>query len=203
MNQRIFNLRITTDQLATSIEEVQRLRSALGNRRSLHARVAVEAAEFTRQYLRKLNRHKTANALGAKPTQHHANAAKFIEADSDANAAYIRIPRSSGLARAFQDFVIRPGSGKKYLTIPADKRTYGRRAGEFPKGTLAFAMTLDTKKPVLIFTDGSGVAYFLRPVVKQKQDRTLLPSDKAYRQITRTVLADYLQEARTAKGGPA
>jgi hypothetical protein len=203
MNERVFTLRIDTTGLASSAEEVQRLRAALGDRRQLHARLAVEAGEFTRGYLRRLDRHKTAAALGAKPSGHHARAAQAIEADSNAEAAVIRIPRSSGLRRAFQEIVIRPGSGKKFLTIPADKRTYGRRAGEFAPGVLAFAVTRDTKTPVLVFTDGSGVAYFLRTVVTQKQDRTLLPSDQAYRTITRTVLAGYLQDARTGRGGPA
>lgn len=201
MAERIFTLRIDTTEVARSAAEVQRIRAALSDRRGLHSQVAVEATEFTRAYVRKLNRHRTAESLGARPTQHHAKAALGMEADSDAAAAVIRIPRVSGLRRAFQDFVIKPGSGKKYLTIPADKRTYGKRAGEFAAGVLAFAMTKETRTPVLVFTDGSGVAYFLRAVVKQKQDRTLLPSAEAYQKITRTVLAGYLQDARDGKGG--
>jgi hypothetical protein len=201
--KRIFTMRIDTRDVASTAEEVQRLRGGLADRRQLHARIAVQGAEFTRDYLRGLGRHKTATALGARPTQHHARAARGIEADSNAETAVLRIPRSSGLSRAFQDFVIRPGSGKKLLTIPADKRTYGKRAGEFAPGVLVFAFSVEKRTPLLIFADGSGVAYFLVPVVRQKQDRTLLPSDKAYRTLARGVTSLYIDELLGAKGGPA
>lgn len=201
--KRLFTMRIDTRGLASTTEEVQRLRGGLADRRQLHARIAVQGGEFTRDYLRGLNRHKTAAALGAKPTGHHARAARGIEAESNAETAILRIPRSSGLARAFQDLVIRPGSGKKLLTIPADKRTYGKRAGEFAPGVLVFAMSVAKRTPLLVFADGSGVAYWLTPVVKQAQDRTLLPSDKGYRELARGVTRLYIDELLTGKGGPA
>lgn len=203
MSRRIFTMRIDTRGAAETAAEVQRLRGGLADRRQLHARIAVQGSEFTRDYLRGLNRHKTATSLGAKPTQHHARAARGIESDSNAETATIRIPRSSGLARAFQDMVIRPGSGKKLLTIPADKRTYGKRAGEFAPGVLVFAMSLQKRTPLLIFADGSGVAYWLTPVVRQAQDRTLLPSDQAYRTLARGVTRLYIDELLTGNGGQA
>jgi hypothetical protein len=201
--RRLFTMRIDTRGLASTAEDVQRLRGGLADRRQLHARLAVQGAEFTRDYLRGLKRHKTATALGARPTQHHARAARGIESDSDGEKASIRIPRSSGLARAFQDMVIRPGSGKKLLTIPADKRTYGKRAGEFAPGVLVFVFSVEKRTPLLIFADGSGVAYWLTPVVRQKQDRTLLPSDKGYRELAQGVTRLYIDELLTGNGGPA
>lgn len=203
MSRRLFNFRIDTRGVASTAEEVQRLRGGLADQRQLHARIAVQGSEFTRDYLRGLDRHKTARALGATPTQHHARAARGIESESDAETATIRIPRSSGLARAFQDFVIRPGSGNKLLTIPADKRTYGKRAGEFAPGVLVFAMSVAKRTPLLVFADGSGVAYWMTPVVRQKQDRTLLPSDQAYRTLTRGVTALYIEELLKPTGGAA
>ena len=43
-----------------------------------------------------------------------------------ANAALMLA--SAGLARAFGDVEIRPGAGKKFLTIPLVAQAYGRRA---------------------------------------------------------------------------
>jgi len=203
MSQRIFTMRIDTRGLADTAAEVQRLRGGLSDRRNLHARIAVTAAEGTRQYLRKQTTHVSATRLGAKPTGHREKSAKAIEADSSAETAIIRIPRSSGLARAFGDVMIRPGSGKKLLTIPADKRTYGKRVGEFPEGTFAFAFSVEKRTPLLVFADGSGVAYFMKPWVLQKQDRGLLPSDKDYRAIVRGEIRGYIGDLLEGKGGPA
>ncbi len=201
MNQRLFTMRIDTRGVAETIEDVQRLRTGLADRKQLHARLAIQGAEFTRDYLRKDNAHGSAQRLGAKPTGHRAKAAKGIESDSNADAAIIRIPRSSGLYRAFTDFVIVPGSGKKFLTIPADRATYGRRAGEFPPGTFAFTI-IGGRYPALVFREGWKLAYWLRRSVKQKQDRTLLPNDEGYRKLARGVTGDYISELRSGKGGP-
>ena len=202
MNQRIFTLRIDTHQVAETMEEVQRLRAGLADRRHLHARMATTAAEETRRHVRGLNRHGSAQRLGAKPTQFHAKQAREIEADSNAETAIIRLPRA-GLARAFGDILIRPGSGKKLLTIPADKRTYGKRVGDFPEGTFAFAFSVERRTPLLVFADGSGVAYFMKPWVLQKQDRGLLPTDKFYRTLARREVDGYIDELLTGNGGQA
>jgi hypothetical protein len=202
MSDRLFTLRINTRGLGSSAEEVQRLRGGLANRAPLHAQIAVQAEDFTRAYLRGLNRHRTATALNATPTGHHARAARGVESASNANAAILRIPRSSGLGRAFRDVTIRPGSGKKFLTIPADKRTYGKRAGEFAPQDLAFTI-VGGRYPALMFRDGWTVAYWLRREVKQTKDRTLLPSDKAYREIARNETAIYMDQLLATEGGPA
>lgn len=199
MNDRLFTLRIDTHQVAETMAEVQRLRGGLNNRKNFHARLATSATEMTRGYLRGLNRHTTANSLGAKPTQHHAKVARQLEAASTEDAAIIRIPRSSGLSRAFHDVTIRPGSGKTYLTIPVDKRTYGRRAREFSPGVLQFAFSVKMKTPVLVFADGSGVAYVLRSETFQLQDRSLLPSTKAYRTWARNEARRYINDLLAGK----
>lgn len=198
MKHSIFSMRIHTNGVASTMEEVQRMRTGLANRQHLHARLGVQGAAFTRDYVRGLERHRTARSLGARPTQHHPRSARAIEADSNANAGIIRIPRWTGLARAFHDVVIMPGSGKIFLTIPADKRTYGKRAREFPPGMLVFTI-VGGRFPALMFREGWTVAYWLARSVLQEQDRTLLPSDKAYRTLAKGVTALYLDEVR--KGG--
>lgn len=172
---------------------LQRIRNAVANRRLLNARIAVAASGLTRKYVAGLQRHKTAEKLGAKPTGHLQRASRGIEAASDAERAIIRIPRASGLGRAFYDITIRPGSGKRFLTIPADRRTYGRRAGEFPPGALVFS-TVGGRYPALMFKDSWTVAYWLVREVTQKQDRTLLPSDSAWLKTATGTAAIYLRD---------
>jgi len=201
MSDPIFNMRIDARRLASTAEEVQRLRGALSNRKELHARLAIVATEETRDHVRSDPSHATATRLGARPTNFRARSAASITGIGTDDTAIVRIPRRTGLARAFRDIVIRPGSGKKLLTIPADKRTYGKRAGEFPQGTFAFAFSVERRTPMLVFTDGSGVGYWLKPSVTQKQDRGLLPSDKLYRTLARRTVDQFVSEI--LKGGQA
>lgn len=172
---------------------LQAIRSGLANRRGLHTAIAVPAQEFTQNYLLKMNRHRTAERLGARPTKFRQKNAKLIEADADDLAAYVRIPRSTGLGRAFHDVDLVPKNGKKYLTIPADARTYGKSVRQFPEGTFKFAILHAHRPfPVLLFKSDDKVAYWLRKSVHQAQDRTLLPSDDAYSRIARTAAIDYI-----------
>ncbi|BCU75987.1 hypothetical protein [Luteolibacter sp. LG18] len=180
-----------------SLGTVEALRDGLTTMENVNARLAVEAMQFTQRYLRGLNRHATAEGLGAAPTLHHERTAGRLEAASDEQFAILRIPRSSGLGRAFHDVVILPGSGRQFLTIPADARTYGRRAGEFAPGDLTFTI-VGGRYPALMFTDGWTVAFWLARKVEQKQDRSLLPSDQIYRALSRRVILNYISELREA-----
>lgn len=171
--------------------ELQEFRNALANRKPLHAKMAEHVAEFTRQYLRGLDRHKTADRLKAKPTGHHLKAAKRIQADSNDTQAVVRIPRSTGLGRAFGAVTIRPGGGKKFLTIPDHKETYGKTVrDDFPEGTFRFAI-VGGRFPALVWTKTTAthlkgrVAFWLKKEVKQKQDRTLLPPDAEWVDVAR------------------
>lgn len=178
-------------------EELQRYRNAIADLRPLHAKMAVDATEFTRDYLRGLDRHKSAESLGAKPTGFRAKNAQALEADSDDEAAIIRVPRSTGLGRAFHDVVITPGSGRTYLTIPGCAETYGKHVRDFPADTFAFTI-MAGRYPVLVWREAGGnhrgwtLAYWLRRSVTQKQDRTLLPTDAAYAEIGRRAALGYI-----------
>lgn len=193
-------LTIKTDGLASTIEDVQSLRSGLARRGPLHEQISIKTANFTRSYVGNLNRHKTALSLQAKPTGHHTKAAKRIEHAHDDEAAIIRIPTATGLGRAFHDVVIRPGSGKTYLTIPASQRTYGRSVREFPIGTFAFTI-IGGRFTALVFREGWTLAYWLRRSVSQKQDRTLLPSDEIYLRISNAETDKWV--SKILKGGEA
>ena len=199
MSSAAFGVEVSVAELAKGISDVARLGSTMKDRRGLHAEIAGEGERLTRSYLRGLSRHKTAERLGAQPTQHLAAAARGVESESDREAARVTIPRSTGLYRAFTDFLIRPGSGKTYLTIPADRRTYGRRAGEFD---LAFTI-VGGRYPALVFRESGEVAFWLRHEVEIPQDRTLLPSGPAYGVAMRGASARYFRRVLKPKGGTA
>jgi hypothetical protein len=180
-------------------EELQRFRNAVADRAPMHARMAVEAAQFTRDYLISDTRHRTAERLGGTPTGFRAKNAKAVQARSDASQASVLIPRSTGLGRAFGDVIIRPGSGRTYLTIPAHQETHGKHVRDFPEDTFEFRMILSWKTfTALVFTESSGrhekgeVGFWLKREVKQKQDRKLLPYDEGYHEAGRRAAVAYI-----------
>jgi hypothetical protein len=191
-----------TISIKADADLVQSLRNGLANSAGLHAAIANDEELFYQKYVSSLNRHKTATGLGAKPTEHHAKAAKRIEGESNEDAAYVRIPRATGLGRAFRDLNITPKAGKKYLTIPAHASTYGKRVGEIPE-SVSFAI-VGGRHRALVFTSGANkgsVAYWLRTSVLIKQDRTLLPSDAATTAVAAQSAKAYL--VSVLKGGNA
>lgn len=189
-------------QISTSDELVQALRNGLAKRLPLHTQIAGDMEIFYKDYVSKLNRHRTAKGLGAEPTNHLEKSAKRIESDAEEGAAYVRIPRSTGLGRAFGDLNIRPRAGKKYLTIPAHRTTYGKRVGEISHD-MRFGI-VGGRHRALLFTNGpdkGSVAYWLRTAVRVPQDRTLLPSDAGAAAVAERSARAYL--ATLMKGGVA
>jgi hypothetical protein len=122
-----------------------------------------------------------------------------VQEDSDDEQGSVLIPRSTGLARAFSDVVIRPGSGRKFLTIPAHAETYGRVVRDFPEGTFKFAVIKSWKIFLALVWEETGgrhekgeVAYWLRRAVTKKQDRTLLPTHAGYQEVARRAAVAYI-----------
>lgn len=181
---------------------LQALRNGIAERSQLHAEIAVLGEGFLKKYLRGLNRRKTANRLGANPVNHYEKAAASVTSTSSSDAATISIPAKTGLRRAFMDFDIVPKNGRKYLTIPAHRTTYGKRAGEITE-SLRFAIVGGRHK-ALVFESGpdiGSVAYWLRTKVHIAQDRSLLPSDAALLAVGKKASIDYARSL--LKGGPA
>ncbi len=160
--------------------DVQRMRNALSDRGPLHAQMAVDVRDFTRDYLAADDNHATAEALGATPTGFRKKSGAGIEADSDDQNAILRIPRNTGLGRAFHDIDII--ARDKLLTQACHALTYGRSARDFPEGVLEFAI-VEERFPALVFAASGETAYWLRRKVHQKQDRTLLPSDEDFTDV--------------------
>ncbi len=173
---------VITVNLDQATEAVQALRNALVNRRPMHQRIAEDAAEFTKDYLRETGRHATADRLGAKPTGFRAKNAQLVESAFDDEKSYVRMPRRTGLGRAFGEMVILPGAGRTFLTLADSAQTYGKRVGDFPEGTFEFKI-VQGRFPALVFKGTDEVGYYLARKVRQKQDRTLLPSDEDYVEV--------------------
>lgn len=190
------NIEVTITGVAAFDRDLQAFRNAIADRRPMHARMAVDAVKFTRDYLLADTDHKTANRLGATPTGFRAKNAAAVQPDSDDDRAMVRIPRRTGLGRAFGDVVIRPGSGRTYLTIPAHQTTYGKSVRDFPEGTFKFAVIHSWRIFIAqIYADGpykGEVGYWLKRSVTQKQDRTLLPTDQGYQEVGRRSALSYI-----------
>jgi hypothetical protein len=176
-------LRISMSDVGST--ELSRLHDVLseGKRTGLHEAIGVELRELTAEHVRHINSHKTAQALGATPTNHLAKAAEKIAEEkstvADTTGVTLTI-NHPGFGRALHDVTIRPTTSKA-LAIPIDAISYGVRAAQLwdslklfiPKGHAIIAMrTEDGKiKPL----------YLLRSSVTQKQDRSLLPNDEEFR----------------------
>jgi hypothetical protein len=129
-----------------------------------------------RSYMR--TKHTTAHMLGARPTGHYEKGAAAITMSADPSGAEVRVP-IPGLKRAWEDMPIRPGPGKRALTLPRAAVAYGRTVAEVralgwtvfkPKGTNWLMGTKggDREPLTLLYTLVGGVV--------QRRDPSLLPS---------------------------
>ena len=123
-------------------------------------------------------RHRSAAALGAEPTGHYERAAADVTSEVNGDVGVVTIP-IAGISRAFHEVTIRPGAGKKALTIPIAAEAYGTTVQEMvsagwnifrPKGSKA----LFGRRDGVI---GALPLFALVAVVRQPQDRSLLPTD--------------------------
>lgn len=139
-----------------------------------------------------------ANSLGGKRTHFYGDAAEATSSSGTDAEAIVTVAQQ-GIRQRLLGGTIRPGAGKKYLTIPARAEAYGKRAREFKDlrfvklkngrgmlvaGELTGATGKISKKGELQFRAGSEegvVMYWLVPSVAQKADRGVLPSDEAIR----------------------
>lgn len=129
-----------------------------------------------RSYMR--SKHTTAHMLGARPTGHFEKGTAAITTTADSTGAEVRIP-IPGLSRAWGDVTIRPGPGKRALTLPRAALAYGRTVAEVralgwkvfrPKGTNWLMGTQGDDKATLT------LLYTLVGGVVQRRDPSLLPT---------------------------
>lgn len=179
-------------------------------RTDLNAVAADAVAEFVGAHVRAYSgsKHDTATAFGAPPTRHYEDGANAISSSADADAGTVRIP-IPGISRAWGDVEIRPGAGKKYLTIPARSgapEVYGKTVAILRGLGWSFASgRRGTPQEKLLFGRFEGekeskVMFILKESVVQRQDPSLLPtkeeiSDCAGRAVLKRV-RDIIGKAR-------
>ncbi len=173
---------------------VRRLVARLEDRRGMHGEIAKAAEKFTKEFVSRVPDHATATRLGAKPTGHLARTARAIESDATEQTARVRVPRASRLRAAFGTYVVRPGPGRKYLTIAQAAEAYGRRAKEI-EGLVP--MRVGPMRQLVLARKGEGgkgMTTFYRLVTEATipEDRSLLPLDQLP-EVARRVAAAYLR----------
>lgn len=159
--------------------------AGLTNLSGLHESIAHEGARITRDYLVEIAsaRHDTADRLGAQPSGFWAQDAESVTFTSDDEAATIIIDHP-GIGRAAHDRDITPVE-KQWLTIALIAAAYNQRA--YRVDGLFFVQPKGKDYALLGQRQGTGKEatvtwwYLLVKGVHQGQDRTLLPSDEAYR----------------------
>lgn len=150
------------------------------NRAGMHARMAGDAEILIKRRGKATaaTEHRTANALGATPTGHLADAYEGIEGESSADAAVLLVPGASRLRAAFGRYVLTPRNGSKYLTIPANAEAYGKRAREI--GNL-FPVRVGPRKTLTLSRQREGggleVMYVLVQRAEIPEDAGLIPFD--------------------------
>ena len=179
-------------------------------RTDLIAVAADAVAEFIGAHVRAYSgsKHGTATAFGAPPTRHYEDGANAISSSADADSGTVRIP-IPGISRAWGDVEIRPGAGKKDLTIPARSgapEVYGKTVAILRGLGWSFASgRRGTPQEKLLFGRFEGekeskVMFILKESVVQRQDPSLLPtkeeiSDCAGRAVLKRV-RDIIVKAR-------
>ena len=152
-------------------------------RKRLHLASARAVAVLCSRHLRTLSqsRHASANRLGAAPSGHFEQAIVESEASPDEAHVILTLP---GLARAFRSLTIVPRRARA-LTLPLAAESYGKKASELSRdGWGLFA----TKSVLMGSRKSTGEVkplYALKPRVRLRQDRSLLPSDNALSRAAR------------------
>lgn len=186
-------------------DELRLLQDALtGEGRVEMVRAAgYEVQRSTADYLRQLaqTRHDTANALGATPSNHLAQAAEKVTQATVSVASGTGIETQAefvldhpGMSRAFHDVTIRPRNAKA-LTIPIAAIAYNRRAGQFDGLFVLGGRGADVGRNLLCRRLDDGTIeplYLLVRSVTQKQDRSLLPSAEEWNEAALRGARTYL-----------
>lgn len=163
-------------------------------RRDLHRAMATGAEALTRTHVQGVARakHGTASRLGAKPTGFYARAEKAVRSIADTQGFGIVIDHP-GFSNAREPREIRPKGGKKYLTIPIMRRSYGRRAGEF--NNLFFRRSKKGKLYLMQRAGARGLdaLFLLVRSVRKDKDETLLPTSVRYQQASAVAAAEFVR----------
>lgn len=191
-----------------------RLTEGLTNPVRLNKKIGGDVLALVRNYLVQVaeERHASAEALGAVPTNFWGNPKSYTDLIADSGNCVVSI-HHVGIGRVAHDVTITPKSGE-WLTIPIARAAYGQRSyrmeGLFfvqPKGKSHALLGRRTSNPYN--RDDAQDAteaqvewmYLLVHSVHQKQDRTLLPPDEAIFATAEIAAAEFVDAALAARAG--
>ena len=166
-------------------------------RHLLYSAAANAVAILVRGHLAKLGswKHMSAEKLGAQPTGILGKAATRTTSNATSERGEVVIP-TPAVRRAFHDVEIRPKSWD-FLTIPASREAYGKRAGVL--ASLGWQLFRPGKAKILmggLGDDVPKVLYYLAQSVHQRQDRSLLPSDREITSTAANAMMAIIRKAR-------
>lgn len=134
--------------------------------------------------------HKTAERLGASPTNVLVDAAENIAVTKNPRGGSIRI-NAPGIRRAFEGFDVVPKNAKA-LTIPLIAAAYGKRAREYP-GELKVVKAKSGRAYLVDEDTGEGV-YLLLKHVYIPHDPDMLPDNRTMNNAFREGILAYISE---------
>lgn len=155
-------------------------------------------AILVRSHLSRLGgwKHMSAEKLGAQPTGILGKAATRTSFGASSEFGEVVIP-TPAVRRAFHDVEIRPKRWE-FLTIPASREAYGRRAAVL--AALGWQIFRAGKKKALMGRlskdDAPKILYYLATSVRQRQDRSLLPSDDEIKTTAAGAMMAVIRKAR-------
>lgn len=176
-------------QLATGV--------GMSVRHAGYSAAAAAVGELTRRHLIRLDswKHRSAEKLGAQPTGILSKAAGKVSETATDQFGEVSIT-SPAVRRAFHDVEIRPKNWD-FLTIPASREAYGKRASVL--ASLGWQLFRPGKKRILmgkLGDDAPKVLYYLATSVHQRQDRSLLPSDREISSAAANAMMAIIRKAR-------
>jgi hypothetical protein len=184
-----------TDSATPLLGSLRRLVTTPDGKRRIHGRIAAAAEELARTHVIGIARlkHGTAERLGATPTGFYADAASAVRSYHDTLSAAVLVDHP-GFARYSRDVVLRPKAGKKFLTIPISKKSYGRRAGEF--ANLFLKKAKNGRLYLCRNTAGKKIEplFLLLTNVTQKQDKSLMPSPPRFKNVAEKAARELIRD---------
>lgn len=155
--------------------------------------IGIEANDLLRRHFYDLHR---ARSRGAQGSGFYAGAADTVFHLPTSEGVIVGSSRR-GLRQRYLGGPIRPGPGKRFLTIPVHPSAYGKRAKDpsLPPLTL-----ISTGRPGVMVLSRAGrggffVPYFvLVPQVFQNPDPTVLPSEATLREVATRAAAVAMRE---------
>lgn len=137
------------------------------------------------------SRHKTAQRLGASPSNYLLNKASSVEAIGSPGAVLLTV-KGDIFKRTFQPVTVNAVKAKM-LTIPWSAEAYGRRAGEF--ANLFVHVSKGGSGPAFLAQRDGGrmkFLFLLKRSVVLPQDRGLLPEEQQFAAKAEESAADFI-----------